>query len=239
MAPSVIRLFTRRSATSGWAQASWLGWPTLSCGGGGQIKTAGVNHHERELRGVAARAGRLVMAELRVETRGRYTGAVRVHVEGTELGSIPHSLTADFRAVVNRLHEAGDRATCRAELDAEPGGGVDVWLAARPHERAGDEPFLPPLSGARVAVPDEELRRLEEALGTRAKSKRVVRRGELVPRGRSWAVLAEGREFGTLPERHYIRLEQARDARFPLSCRVRIIRQPDGPLRVHADFPSS
>jgi hypothetical protein len=108
MAPSVIRLFIRRSATSGGAQASWLAWPTLSCGGGGQITTAGVNHHERELRGVAARAGRPVMAELRVETRGRYAGAVRVHVEGTELDSIPHAIEeAGFSD-----HARGSAASC-------------------------------------------------------------------------------------------------------------------------------
>jgi hypothetical protein len=233
-----MRIFKKSHPAHDWADPNWLAWPTLSCGGGGQIKTAGVSYHERALRAMVARTGRLVMAELRIERRGRYEGAVRIHVRGTELGSIPHGLAADFRKVVQKLNEADKRATCRAELDAEPGEHVDVWLSAKPELRSEDEPFLPPVNGARVTLASGESERLNEALGTRAKSKRVVGIGELVPRENSWALLVDERELGTLPCGSYRRLAETLAAGYPLSCRTRIIRAPGRPLRVEADFPT-
>jgi hypothetical protein len=54
-----VRLFTRRKR----ARASWLAWPTLSAGGGGQIKAAGVYYHKDGLRQAIAHFGSLVMVE--------------------------------------------------------------------------------------------------------------------------------------------------------------------------------
>jgi hypothetical protein len=236
-----MRLFRRDISsrpTEARVSPTWLAWPTLSAGGGGQIKTAGTNHYEDDLRATLARTGRLVMAELLIETTGKYAGAVRVYVAGTELGAIPHAIAADFRTVVERVREAGDVPTCRAELDADAEPYVDVWLSAAPRERSDDEPFLPPMSGARVNVAEDELGRLNEMLGTRARSKRVVRIGTLEERDRGWALMLDGRELGRLPQATYTRVIEARDAGFPLSCRVRIIRAPERTLRVEADFPT-
>ena len=115
---------------------------------------------------------------------------------------------------------------------------MDVWLSAKPELRSEDEPFLPPVSGARVTLANGESERLNEALGTRAKSKRVVGVGELVPRGNSWAAMLDGRELGSLPAGSYSRLVETLDAGYPLSCRIRVLRAPERPLRVEADFPT-
>jgi len=84
-----MRLFGSRRRGN---DATWLAWPTLSAGGGGQIKSAGVYYHKDTLRSAIARFGSLVMAKLVLEPEGEYAGAVRVTVGGKELGSIPHDL---------------------------------------------------------------------------------------------------------------------------------------------------
>src|SRR5208283_1567414 len=94
--------------------ATWLAWPTLSAGGGGQIKSAGVYYHKDTLRSAIARFGSLVMAKLVLEPEGEYAGAVRVTVGGKELGSIPHDLAPEFRDALEQLRRAGLPATCRA-----------------------------------------------------------------------------------------------------------------------------
>lgn len=83
-----------------------------------------------------------------------------------------------------RLDEAGKRAPCGADLDAEPGGYVDVWLSAKPEARRVGEPFLPPLLGAEMHLAVVQAARLDQILGTRARSKRVVKTSELVGAGR-------------------------------------------------------
>jgi hypothetical protein len=226
------------AAPAGFADSTWLAWPTLSEIGGGQVKTAGVHYHEQEIRQLAQQTGRLVMAELRIQADGKYAGAVRVHVAGIELGSIPHGSADDYRAVIHRLNERGERATCRAELDADPGDEyVDVWLSGKAKERADDEPFLPPMLGAGVLLADGETDRLQSGLGTRAQSKRVVRIGELTEVGGRWIVTVDDRTVGTLPDGDYPRLAEAQAAGLPLTCRVRVVRTPNRPLRVEADFP--
>jgi hypothetical protein len=179
------------------------------------------------------------MAELRVEDEGRYAGACRVFVGGTQLGSIPHGLGSEFRDVIHRLSDAGQPATCRAQLDIDQGEYVDVWLSANPRERAADDPFLPPMLGARVQLPADVVEYLDDdVLGRRAKSKRLVRTAELAQHDGVWMVLLDSRELGTLPDTRYPRLNEAREARFPLTCQLRLLRQPERPLRVEADFPT-
>jgi hypothetical protein len=75
-------------------------------------------------------------------------------------------------------------------------------------------------------------------LGPRAKPKRVVRTATLVPRDAGWIVVLDGRELGALPAVRYQRLEDAQAAGFPVTCQLRMLRQPDRPLRVEADFPN-
>jgi hypothetical protein len=221
-----------------WADPNWLAWQTLSYSGSAQIKTAGVTHHREDLRSLANRYGRLVMAELRIEEEGQYAGAVRVYVDGRQLGSIPHGLASEFREVIHRLSVADQPATCRAQLDPGP-GYIDVWLCAKSRERAADDPFLPPMLGARLNLSADTVRYLDEViLGQRAKSKRVVRTAELVECDGGWTVVLDGRELGALPDGQYPRLEEVSGTEFPLTCQVRILRQPDRPLRVEADFPT-
>jgi hypothetical protein len=218
---------------------SWLSWQTLTYSGAAQTKTAGVMHHAAEVRAAASQHGRLVMAELRIEQTGQYAGAVRVLVAGVEVGSIPHGQGAEFRAVIERLSETGQPATCRADLDIDSGEDLDVWLCGKPRERAESDPFLPPILGARIALTQDTIAYLDDViLGTTAKSKRVVRTAHLVPSDGRWMVELDGRTLGALPAGRYHRLEEARTAGFPVTCQLRVLRQPNRPLRVEADFPS-
>jgi hypothetical protein len=164
---------------------------------------------------------------------------VRVQVAGVELGSIPRGHAADFRAVIAGLNETGRHATCRADLDVNSGDYLDVWLCGKPRERADDDPFLPPMLGARVTPTADATTYLDQViLGPRAKSKRVVRTAHLTPRHGRWVAELDDRELGALPAGRYERLDEARAAGFPLSCQLRVLRQVDRPLRVEADFPN-
>lgn len=226
--------------TAGRVGPSWVAWQTLTYSGAAQIKTAGVMHHAAEVRAAAARYGRLVMAELLIEQDGQYAGAVRVLVAGVEVGSIPHTQAADFRAVITRLTETGQPATCRADLDLDSGEYLDVWLCGKPRERADDDPFLPPMLGARPTLTVDTMTYLDGViLGRRAKSKRVVRTATLVLRDAGWIVVLDGRELGPLPAGRYQRLEEAQAAGFPLTCQLRVLRQPDRPTRVRRTSPTS
>lgn len=224
-----------------WASSTWLAWPTLSCGGGGQIKAAGVYYHKQALRDVISHAGTLVMAELRIELEGEYAGALRVCVSGVEVGSIPHGLSEEFRDAVEQLHKLRQPATCRAQLEADlvdDEAYVDVWLSAGPHPRSEDDPFLPPGSGTEVQLYHGQAERLNDSMRSRAKSKRAIEIGQLTPGNPGWLVVLHGETIGSLPAGRYSRLDQARSAGFPLTCRIRLVRAPDKPLRVNADFPS-
>lgn len=220
--------------------ASWLAWPTLSAGSGGQIKTAGVYYHNGTLRSAISRFGSLVMAKLVIELEGEYAGAVRVTVGGKELGSIPHTLAAEFRDAVEQLHKEGLPATCRAVLEAEDGSDeayVDVFLWASPKPRSDNEPFLPPGLGPTVRLDEGQAERLNELLHSRAKSKRIAKVGELLHTDGTWRVALDGHPVGTLEPGTYDRVGEAGAAGFPLTCRVRIIRELGKPLRVVADLP--
>lgn len=76
-------------------------------------------------------------------------------------------------------------------------------------------------------------------LGDGAQSKRVGRTAELLQRNGRWQVVLDGHALGELSDASYRRLKAARDAGVPVTCQVvLILRQPERPLRVEADFPS-
>jgi len=237
-----MRLLRRRDGpsparpSSGVAlSANWLQWPTLACRGG-EIKTAGVYYYRDAVGRVLARYGTLVMAELRIETSGEYAGAVRVFVEGELVGSIPHSQAEAFRVVVHQLDELGAPATCRAEVEVD-GEWCDVWLVARPAPRPDDDPFLPPSGSCRVILDSGQGERLNDSMRSTAKRKRVVVLGSLSKTTDKWEVALDGERIGVLESDSHPALTAALAAGFPMTCWVRILREPERPLRVTADIP--
>lgn len=230
-------------ATTSSVPATWLAQPTLRSARGA-VKTAGVYYHQLQLRFVSKLLGDLVMAELRVETEGEYTGAVRVYVRGLRLGSIPHELSPAFREVVHELEMAGLSATCHASLEVD--GAVEVWLYAKPERRDEQDAALPPVTGFRVDLHPGVAEELDAALKSKAKRKVGYRVGELQPVAALWHVALDGQDVGIVPlppnddaagQAPRRRLEEARRAGFPLTCHVRIIREPERPLRVMVDLP--
>ena len=168
--------------------AMWLAWPTLMSGAG-QIKTAGVYYHQDELHQVLGTYGPLIMAELTVESKGQYAGAVHISIAGTLLGNIPHELAEKYRDVVLQLHSEGKPATCRAQLEALE--YFDVWLDAKPEVRTGDAPFLPRLGGVDVNLDQGQAERIDASLHSKAKNKRVEKLGGVLRTDEGWRVLLD------------------------------------------------
>lgn len=222
---------------------TWLARPTLQSATGA-IKTAGVYYHQLQLRFVSKLLGDLVMAELRVETEGEYTGAVRVYVRGLRLGSIPYELSTAFREVVHELEVAGLPATCHASLEVD--GAVGVWLYAKPERRDEQDAALPPVTGFRVDLHPGVAEELDASPKSKAKRKVGHRVGELLRVAALWHVALDGQDVGVVPlppnddaagQAPGRRLEEAQRAGFPLTCHVRIIRDTERPLRVMVDLP--
>jgi hypothetical protein len=91
-----------------------------------------------------------------------------------------------------------------------------------------------------VRLYEGQAERLDEALHSRAKSKRVRRVGEVRPSAGGWSVTLDGATIGTLesgPYNPYNRLCEAQAAGFPLTCWVQIVRELGKPLRVNAGLP--
>jgi hypothetical protein len=177
------------------------------------------------------------MAQLVIQANGAYEGAVRVMVGGSELGSIPSRLAGKFRDAITQLDSVGCPATCHAQLEAElPEGNVDVFLWAAPSLRDHDEPFLPPGLGPPLRLYPGQAERLDASIDSRAKVKRVVKTGEIRPSDGGWCVVVDGVPIGNLRGDSDSRLREVSTAGFPLTCRVRIIRERER-LRVLADLP--
>jgi hypothetical protein len=113
-----------------------------------------------------------------------------------------------------------------------------VFLWASPRARPDDEPFLPPGLGPTLKLYEGQAERLDEALHSRAKAKRVVTVGEVRPSDGGWCVTLDGAPIGTLGPGSDKRLREAHAAGYPLTCRVRIIREQDRSLRVLANLPA-
>jgi hypothetical protein len=128
------------------------------------------------------------------------------------------------------------------EDDAEGWRNFGVWLLQpnKPARFGSDDPFLPPLCGHKVEWAPEHETFLNDTLHSNAKTKRVVLRGDLLDRGGHWIVRLDDREIGTFASYEQpsdTRLRAAIAGGFPLTCQVRVIREPGKPLRVAADLP--
>lgn len=221
----------------------WLAWPTLAPGAG-QIKTAGVFYYKRDLNKVAPTVGSLVMAELKIEAKGKYAGAIGVFIAGKMLGHIPHDLVGKFHPIIEDLSHEGSSATCRAEL--EWGEFCDVWLDVSPRRLQPGDPFLPSGPGTRVVLFPGQSERLNDEMHSKAKSKRIVKTGTISEIVDGWQMSIDDEPIGVLEKNRpeissvtdcFTILNEVVAAGFPLTCRVRILRDPEKPLRVMADFP--
>jgi|GEM_PF-1345512 hypothetical protein len=214
---------------------TWLAWPTLKSAPT-QTKTAGVFYHQDDLKKCLKAFGPLVMAELRIEMKGEYAGAVRVFVDGKMLGSLPAGMADDFRPVIAALHESGQLATCRALLEVAR-ENFDVWLSVQPENRPDDDPFLTPFSSVSVTLYEGQAEALEASLNSKAKTKKVTRLGQLAQSEGCWLVAVDGVWLGGLERVEYPLLDQAQQAGLPLTCNVRLARKPDAPFSVEVDMP--
>jgi hypothetical protein len=216
--------------------ASWLAYPTLTHGNAGMVKFAGGHAYRREATDALRRFGPLVLAELRIEQKGQYAGAVRVYVAGAQVGSVPSGLADAYREIVETLARDGQPATVHAELEVDD--YVDVWGLCKPQPRQADEPLLPTQYREDVHLLDGIASDLDESLRSRAKEKKVRRNCKLALKADGiWAVSEGGREIGTLDRKPYVRLRELMGAGLPLDAVVTIHRVPGRPLVVHVSIP--
>ena len=214
---------------------TWLAWPTLSEASSGPEAT-GTVHHAKELARIIKRWGDLLTAELVIESKGPYAGAVRVLVGGEEVASVPHAVSSDYRHIVEKLHAMGDAATCRISATD---GELAPWLfiLGRPAVRQEDAPFLPPTGpGDFVALSDGEMERLDATLNSRAKTKHVGHTVSLAFEPSGLAVWLEGVRVGSLPC-EYPRVKAAEREGFPLTCHAMLRRDPERGFRLQVFVP--
>ena len=215
--------------------ATWLAWPTLSEASFGPEAT-GTLHHVGELEWVINRWGDLFTAELVGERTGPYADAVRLVVDGKEVGSVPHGVSDKYRPVVEALNAQGLAATCRISADR---GELAPWLLilGRPAIRQNDAPFLPPSGpGDFVVLSSGEMERLDSALASRAKTKHVGRTVSLALESGGLGVWLDGLRVGSLAG-EYPRVQDAERERFPLTCHAMLRRDPGRGFRLQAFVP--
>ncbi len=235
--------------------AGWMQAPTL-VETGVQVPVVGTSFHQHTIaalgggRGPNSTTNGLVTAQLVVVADGPYAGAVGVYVGGYRVGSIANDLLERYRPVVAALAEQGRPATCRAvivggQYDPLSGSSLNLGIAllqpGRPAPAPEDAPFLAPVCGLGISVSADVATGLDGFLNSRAQ--RHVRRctGVLEAEGRGgWSLRLDGEMVGPLMAYSHIdlgRVQAAAAARQPLSCMVRVIREPARPLRVMADLP--
>jgi hypothetical protein len=191
------------------------------------------------------------MAELRTVRSGEYEGAVEVRLGGAVAGHIKHDQAEEYRVVVAALEDAGTAATCRAVIvgghyEPDERGWRYFGLALlqpkkpEPFDRSRDA-FLPPVCGERVRISPDCDALLDGYLNSKAKRKRVERLGLLSRDDDGWRVFIGDDEIGNLELGYYFDdapIRAAEQNGFPLTCSVRVIREPDRPLRVAVDLPA-
>src|SRR4051794_4865663 len=230
---------------------TWLAVPTLA-ESNGERRVAGTSFHQRLLAGTAhqLRAASpvtdVVTVQLAVLENGEYAGAIGVYLAGQRAGSIPADQVNAYRPVVADLTAQGRPATCRAAVVGGgamgDGGGVlnfglGLLQPNRPEAAGPDAPFLPPHVGIRVTV-GEAAKQLDADMPSRAK-RFVHRRTGVLTLDRTLSI--DGVYVGLLVDGSSVQelLHAAYDAGYPLTCAVRVIREPERPVRVAVDLPMS
>ena len=235
--------------------ADWMAAPTLA-ESGGQQPLAGTSHYQKAIDRYAGPrrpdgpTNGLVMAQLVEVTTGEYAGSVAVFVGGDRVGSLRHGLAEGYRPVLAALTAKGLPATCRASIygghyGTDPEGwrnyGVSLYQPSHPKQAREGAPFLPPGAGSQVKLADGMAERLDAGLNSQAKRKVGRTVGQIEPG--DWTVTLDGEVIGVLEPYAggdgYLRLiKSAAEVGWALTCSVRIIREPDRPLRVMADIPA-
>lgn len=230
---------------------TWLAVPTLA-ESNTERPVAGTSFHQPVLAQVAQLLRAvdpvvdLVTVQLAVLEHGEHAGAIGVYLDGRRAGSVPADRAEAYRPVIADLTAQGRPATCRAAI---LGGGVmrdgdgllNFGLAMlqpnRPEVAGPDAPFLPAHVGMRVTV-GEAAKQLDAEMPSRAKQFVHRRTGELTL-DRTLSI--NDTYVGRLVDGGAVQavLQAAHDAGHRLTCAVRVIREPERPLRVAVDLPMS
>lgn len=227
-------IFHKKHTVPAPAAPSWLTATTLAPTVGAFSKMAGVFYHAEDVRRLAVSLGPFVTVTLRIETTGEYAGAVRVVVDGTVVGSVPHAQAGTYRAAIAALHPRP--ATGWAELEADD-QSVDVWLRATDQLRQPTDPALPPFAEQRVELDETTAAQFDAMLNSRAKQKRTTTTGIVTAASAgTWRVVV-GDVVAAVAAFDDRRLKEALAAGWEPSCYVQIVRRPDHPLSVLAYLP--
>jgi hypothetical protein len=211
---------------------------------------AGTSFHQQLLAGTARQLRAtspvtdVVTVQFAVLENGECAGAIGVYLAGQRAGSVPADQVDAYRPVVAALTEQGRPATCRAALvgggamrdgDGVLNYGLGMLQPNRPQIAGPDAPFLPSHVGMRVTV-GEAAKQLDAAMPSRAK-RFVHRRTGLLTLDRTLSI--DGVYVGRLVDGSSVQelLHTVHDAGYPLTCAVRVIREPERPLRVAVDLP--
>jgi hypothetical protein len=227
-------VFGRKQVTA--ISPSWLVWPTLSELPYGP-EAVGTTPHLKEITAIIDRWGSVVTAELAIEEKGQFAGAVRLRVGGAEVGTVPHGIADDYRAVIRALNSARLAATCR--VSASPGESAP-WLLihGKPAPRQDGEPFLPPIgAGDFVVLGAGQAERLDGLLNSRAKKKHVDAVAVLTPVPGEFTVSLGGVAVGALPGLYPL-VRAAGQAGFPMTARAVLRRDPERGFRLQVFAPS-
>ena len=128
------------------APGSWLQIPTLADRHGDLALIAGSGFYREAVLRAIEKFGVLATADLRIQEDGQYAGAVRVYVDGQDVGAVASKLADPYRDVIRQLNDEGLPCTCHVRLEAEPDGDkiwVRVKLCGLPERRPAAAPFLP------------------------------------------------------------------------------------------------
>ena len=214
---------------------SWMQWPTLLEKHTPTVPLYG-GHKGSKIPSIVKKFGNLVTYRFQIEPKGRYAGAIQCWV-GSDMLCLADNLDEEsFQRVIGSLAVEGQPATCRGTLEhLDRFDALAVF--GKPERRLADSAFLPPEKAVSVEVSDDERKRLDEALQSKAKNKVVHRVGTLVNHsGGTWLSLDglwTGRVDGE--EREYV--DRTISAGFPPTCSVVLRRQPDQPLGITIEIP--
>ncbi len=231
---------------------TWLAVPTLT-ESNVERRVAGTSFHQQLLAGTAQQlraaspAVDVVTVQLAVLEHGEYAGAIGVYLAGHRTGSIPAEQVDSYRLAVADLTAQGRPATCRAALvgggtmrdgDGILNFGLGLLQPNRPEVAGPDAPFLPPHVGMRVSVEAQLTAELDAGIPSRAKRFVHRRVGALTLDG---TLSIDGTHVGRLEDPRGVRqlLQVAHGAGHPLTCAVRLVREPERPLRIAVDLPMS